>query len=64
MLTHMFVCVSISEEPIVLEGQTSIEDLLAEPALRALAEGVPLQDCLPGMEEWLEPDGPHVPGRI
>lgn len=38
-----------NEEPEVLEGQTSIEDLLGEPAHRAGPH--PAQGCLPGLED-------------
>ena len=41
---------SISEESAVLEGQTSIEDLLAEPLLNGRDDAL-LQGCLPGMED-------------
>ncbi|HKU11697.1 MAG TPA: hypothetical protein VJQ61_10805 [Sinomonas sp.] len=46
MLTPM----DISEAPQVLEGQTSIEDLLGKPA-EGRAELFPLQGCLPGLED-------------
>lgn len=38
-----------SEAQPVLEGQTSIEDLLGKPA-DSRAEQPPLQRCLPGLE--------------
>ncbi|WP_269429522.1 hypothetical protein [Sinomonas humi] len=40
----------ISEAPQVLEGQTSIEDLLGEPTPRGV-DAPPLQGCLPGLED-------------
>ena len=45
MLTRM----DTSEAPQVIEGQTSIEDLLGTPA-ESPAEAYPLQGCLPGLE--------------
>jgi hypothetical protein len=41
---------SSTEQLEVLEGQTSIEDLLDEPVLSAPDERLPLQRCLPGLE--------------
>ena len=38
-----------SEAQPVLEGQTSIEDLLGKPA-ESRVEASPLQGCLPGLE--------------
>ncbi|WP_255733256.1 hypothetical protein [Sinomonas terrae] len=38
-----------SEAQPVLEGQTSIEDLLGKPAA-SRAEAYPQQGCLPGLE--------------
>lgn len=40
---------SSSDQLEVLEGQTSIEDLLEEPLL-SLGKETPLQGCLPGLE--------------
>ncbi|MGN6403343.1 hypothetical protein [Sinomonas sp.] len=41
---------SSTEQLEVLEGQTSIEDLLDEPVLGAPQDRRPLQRCLPGLE--------------
>ena len=47
---RMFVRMSSGEEMAVLEGQTSIDDLLAGSAHRGPDDPAPLQECLPGME--------------
>jgi hypothetical protein len=47
---HIFEGVGSNEEPAVLEGQTSIEDLLSEPLVLGHSSASSLQQMLPGLE--------------